>query len=234
MSGNIYSYCNSELFFFGDLVYIFENFYNLGHNNYLLYNLFQNIWDFDKFFFLNENLNWSLLKPIDNLQYFLNMIDVTDNFLELFHNHSLLNNRLDLFHCLVLASYLDNLFILSNNFLNLFNNDRHLNNLLHHILNVSIHVNNLWNDSFNFNNFGNLDNLLLQSLYFINFRHSDCSFNNFLHNLLGCHNLLNDSLHWYYFLNNSFNLFYGFSDVWDFPDYLSIFYVFDDFLFHFS
>ena len=96
------------------------------------------------------------------------MVNVTDSFFELLHDHCLLNDLLHFSHVLVLIANLNNLFGLSGDLLDSLHNDWHLNNFFNDVLYVAVHVNKLRNEFFNLNNLGHFDNLLLEAFYLVN------------------------------------------------------------------
>ncbi len=143
------------------------------------------------------------------------MVDIPDNLFEFFYNNGLLDNRFDLFNSLIFISDLNYFFILSNDFFNSFNDDWYFNNLFDNVLNVSVHIDDLWDYSFDFNYLWNFNHFFMNSFNFINFRYCDCSLNNLFDNLLSCNDLLNNTLDWDNFLNNSLYFFYFFSYIWN-------------------
>lgn len=157
-----------------------------------------------------------MLKSIDDLQYFFNVVDISYNLFKLLYNNCFFDDRFNLFHSLILASDLDNFFVLPDHFFNLLNYDWHFNNFLDDALNVPVHINNLRNNSLHLHNLWNFYYFLMYPFHFIYFGNCDCSINDFFHNLLGCDDFLDDTLNWHYFLNNPFHLFDTFSNVRNF------------------
>lgn len=216
MCSNINTDSNSELLFFCDFMDIFQNFNNLRHNNNFLNYFFKNVWDLDKLFFLNKNLNWSLLESINNLQYFLNVVNIPNNLFEFFDNDCFFNDRLNFLYSFIFISYFNNFFIFSNYLFDLLNDNWNFNYFFNNVLNISVHIDDLRNDSLNLYYFWNLNNLFLKSFHLIYFWNSSCSFNHFFNNLLSCNNLLDNSLNRYYFLDYLFYLFDFLGNIWDF------------------
>jgi hypothetical protein len=150
---------------------------------------------------MSNNLDWSLLIPVDDLKNFFDMVDVSDNFLEFLHDDCLLDNPFNFLYGFVLVLDLNNLFVLPDNLLYLFNNDWDLDYFLDDLLDVSVNVDQLRENSFYFNNLGNLNDNLFGSFHFMNLGNSDRLFDNFFDYLLGRYYLLNNRLDWHDFFS---------------------------------
>lgn len=149
------------------------------------------------------------------------MVDVTDYFFELFKNHSSLDYPFHFLHCFVLVPHLDNLLVLLHDLLDPLHDDWNLNDLLYDVLDVSVYIDQLWYDSFDLYDPGNLNKFLLQSLHLVDLRHYDCLLYYFLDDLLGGDDLLNCSMHRHYFFSQHFDLLDLISDVRHFLNDLS-------------
>jgi len=171
---------------------VFENLNDLRHNNNLFDDFFKNVWNFYKSFFMGDYRNWSLLVSVNNLQDFFNVVDISDNFLEFFHDDCFFNDSFDFLYSFILVFNFDNLLVFSDNFLDLFDNNWNFDNFFDNFFNVSIDVDQLWNNPLNFNNFGNLNNDFLCSFNLLDFWNSDCSLNYFFNYLLSSYDLLNN------------------------------------------
>lgn len=192
MCCNFNTNCDSQSFFFNDLMNIFQNFNDLWHNNNFFNNFFQNVWNLNEFLFVRNDWYWCLLISIDYLKNFFYMVDVSDYLFEFFHNNCLFNDFFYLSDCLIFIFNFNDFFIFFDNFFDLFNDDWDLNYLFDNLFNVFVNVDKLRDDSFNFNNFWNFNNDLFGSFYFLNFRNSNNFFNNFFRNKLSSDNLLNN------------------------------------------
>jgi hypothetical protein len=211
---------------------VLQDFYDLRHDDNFFNDLFENVWYFDKFLFLDQNFNWSLLKPIHNLKHFFDVVNVSDYFLELLDHNCLFNNRFDFPDGLVLVSDFNDLLIFSDYFFDLFNDDWDLYNLLHDVLNVSVDVDDLGDDFLNLHDLWNFDHLLLNSLNFVDFGNSVSLLNYFFDDLLSSDNLLNNALDWDDFLNNSIDFYQLFSNVRNFLHYFPVLDIVDDLFFN--
>lgn len=160
------------------------------------------------------------------------MIDVSDNFFELLDNHCLLYYSFNLFDSFVLVSHFYNFLVLSHNLFYLLHNNWNLDDLLYNVLNIPVYINNLWNQSFDFDYFGNLNYFLCVSLNFVDLRDSVGFFNYFLNNLLGSNNLLHNALYGNNLLDNSFYLFNLFSNIRYLLDDFFVLDIIDNFLLH--
>ncbi len=208
--------CNAQSFFFDNFVNIFQYFNYLWHNNDLFYNFFQNIRNLNELLFVWNDWDWSLFVSIDYLENFFNMVDISYNFFEFFHNNCFLDNFLNFSDCLIFVLNLNDFFVLSDDFFDLFDNNWNFNNLFNNFFDVFVDVNKLRNDSLNLNNFRNLDNYFFCSFNFLDFRNSDNFFDNFFRDELGCDDFLNNWLDW----NNLFSFdsyfFDSFTDIRNF------------------
>ena len=97
------------------------------------------------------------------------MVDVSDNLFEFLHNDCLFNNPFDFSDSFIFVLDLNNLFIFLNNLFDSFDNDRNFNNLFNDFFNVSVDIDQLWKNSFNFNNLWNFNNYFLSSFNLVPF-----------------------------------------------------------------
>ena len=199
---------------------ILQNFYNLWHNHDLFNNFLKNVWNFNEPFLVSNDWDWCLLISVDNLKDLLDMIDVSDNFFEFFHNYGFLNCSLNLLDSFVLILDLNDSLIFFYNFLYSFYYDWNLNDLLDNFFNISVNVNKLRHNFLNFIYFWYLDNNLSYSLNFMDFRNSYCFLYYFFDNLLGSNNLLYNWLDWNDLFSFNNNLFNFFTDIRYLFDYL--------------
>lgn len=118
------------------------------------------------------------------------MIDISNNFFHLFHNDDFLNHSVYFNNFFSITFNFDNLFYFPFDLFNLFNDHGDFYNFFDNLLNVIVNSNELWDDSFDFNKFRNLNHDLSESLHFIDLRNSYNFLNDFLDNLLSSNNLL--------------------------------------------
>lgn len=144
-------------------MHILQDFNNLWHNYNLLHNLFKDVRYFNKSFFVSNNLNGDVHDSVDNLEDLLNVVNITNSFFKLLQDDCPLDYFLDFSHSFILVSNFHDLFVLLYNLFNTLHYHRDFHNLLHDVLNVSVHVDELRNKLFDFNDFGNLDDLLFNA-----------------------------------------------------------------------
>lgn len=144
------------------------------------------------------------------------MVDVSDCLFEFLKNHSSLHNSLNFFHCFVLITNLNNLFIFFHNFFNPLHDDWDLDNLLNNILNVFIDVDELRHNLFNLYDSWNFNEFFFKTLNFVDLGHNNWFFDNFLNNLFGSNDLLHCVLNWYNLFSDNFNFFDLISNVRNF------------------
>lgn len=164
----------------------------MRHHHDLLNDLFEDVWHLDELLLVGNNRHWCLFISVDNLQDFLNVIDISDDLLELLHDDCFLNHLLHLLYSLVLILHFNNLFTLLYNLLNLLYDDRHFHDLLDNLFNVLVNIDHLGNDLFDFQYFGNLHNNLFCAFNFLYFRNCNRFFHYFFSNELSCHYFLHD------------------------------------------
>ena len=83
MRHHINTHCNTELFSLNNLMNVLKNFDYLGHYYDFLYDLLEDVWDFNKMLFFCMDGHWGLFESINNLQDLLNVIDVFNSLPEL-------------------------------------------------------------------------------------------------------------------------------------------------------
>ncbi len=66
-----------------NLMNVFENFYNLWHDNNFFNNFFQNVWNFDKYLLSDSDFHWNSFYLLNYFDDSLNVIDILDDFLHL-------------------------------------------------------------------------------------------------------------------------------------------------------
>jgi len=101
------------------------------------------------------------------------MVDVPDCFFEFLENDCFLNNSFNLTHCFILISNFHYFLVFLYNFFYFFNYDWNLDYLLYNILNIFIHVNQLRDNLFDFNNSRNLNKFLFKTFNFVDFRNNN-------------------------------------------------------------
>lgn len=141
------------------------------------------------------------------------MVNISNNFSEFLQYNSFFYTSFNLSNIFIFSSNLNNLFILFANLFNSFHYDWNLDNLLNNILNVSIYINKLRTNLFNFNYSRNFNHLLMNSLNLINFGNNYCLFNNFFYYAFCSYNFLTNLLHWNDLLYANLNLFDLFFDI---------------------
>ena len=107
---------------------VLQNLNDLRHDDNLFDYFLKDIRNFNQFLFMSDNFDRGLLVSIDNLKHFLDVVYVSNDFFELFHNYCLFNHFFDFFNSFVLILDLDDFLVFSHDFLNLFYNDRDFDN----------------------------------------------------------------------------------------------------------
>ncbi len=146
------------------------------------------------------------------------MVDVSNNFFELFHNDWFFNYFFDFLYGFIFISDFNNFFVLSDDLFKLFNDNWDFNNLFNYVLDISVNVYQLRYNFFNLSQFRYLNNNFSYSLNLMNFWNCDSFFNNFLNNLLGSHYLLNCCLNWNNLFFNDLDLFNFVLNIWNLFD----------------
>jgi hypothetical protein len=170
---------------------IFQYLNNLWHDDYLFYNFLDDERDLDKMLFFGDNGDWNLFKSVNNLQNVFNVVNISDNFLDLFHKNKFFHHFLHLYNLSGLTSNFNNLLLFSDNFLHFLDDHWYLNNLFYNSLYIIVDSHHLRYYLLNFNKFRHFYQYFFQPLHLIYFWQRDRFLNNFLDNLLRCDNLLN-------------------------------------------
>jgi hypothetical protein len=147
-----------------NFVHVFQYLNNLWHHNNSFNNLFKDIWDFDKFFLMRNDGDREVNDSINNLQYFLNMVDISNHFLEFFHDNNLLDKSVNLSNSFIFVSKFNNFLVFSNNLFELFDYYGYFDDLFNDTLDVSVDIYQLRDYSFDFNNFWHFYDLFLCDL----------------------------------------------------------------------
>ena len=167
---NINSNSDSKSLLFNNFMNILEDFNYLRHHNYLFDYFFKNEWHLNKPLFMHDNFYRNINHSINYLQYFLDMIDISHRFFELFKNNSLLYNFFYFFHTFILVTKLNYFFMLCGDFFHFLHYDRYLHYLLNDILDISVHIDQLRNHFLDLYYLWHFNDLLLNFLDLINFR----------------------------------------------------------------
>lgn len=122
---------------------------------------------------MGDDFNRDIDHTIHNLEYFFNVVNVSDCFFELLEYNCLFNNTFNLTYCFIFITNFNYFFILANNFLHFLHDDWHFNDLLHDVLDVSVDINQLRNNLFDLYNSRYFYNFLFKTLHLI-----DLGYNN--------------------------------------------------------
>jgi hypothetical protein len=85
------------------------------------------------------------------------MIDISHSFFKLLKYNCFLNNPFNFPDCFILVSKFDNLLVLFGDLFDSLHNNWNFHNLFNYLLDVSVHINKLRNNFFNFNYARNLN-----------------------------------------------------------------------------
>lgn len=133
-----------------------------------------------------------MLISVDDLKNLFDMVDVSHDFLELLHNNCLFYNLFYLFDSFVLILDLDDFLLISDDLFDFFYNDWNFDDLVNDLFYVSVDIDQLRDDSLDFEYLWNFDNDFLGSFDLLNLWNGDCSFDNLFNDLLSSDNLLHD------------------------------------------
>lgn len=118
---------------------------------------------------MRNYFDWHIDNSVNDLKNLFDMVDIPNDLFEFLEDHSLLNYSFDLSYVSVFVSHLNDLLVLFHNFFDLFDNDWNFDDLLNDALNVSVDVDKLRNDPFDFNDLWDFYNFFSEFFYFINF-----------------------------------------------------------------
>ena len=232
VSLNINANSNTKGLLFNHFVDILENLNDLRHDHNLFNYFFQDIWHLNQPLFVSNDFNRNIDNPVNNLEDFLDMVDISDSFFEFLEDNCFFNNPFNFLNRLILISHLNNLFVFFNDLFDSLHNYWDFYYLLNNVLYVSVDIDELRNNPFNLNNLWNFNNLLFDSFDFVDLGDDNCFFNDLFHNLLGSHDFSDNIMNWDDLLDEFFDLLDFSSNIRNFLDDFLYFSVGDNFFFN--
>lgn len=130
---------------------VFQHLDDLRHQDYLFYDFLEDVRDLDQSFLNSGHSYWYLLQPIDDLQHFLDVVDVPYDFFQLLSVDQLLNSARNLKDLCGVGMHLYHFLLLSYDLFEGFNDGWDFYDLFDDLLDVLVDSDYLRNDPLDFN-----------------------------------------------------------------------------------